>query len=392
MTAKTILLVDDEVKVLYSLSRTLSEDEFADIQIAQSGQEALERIKNTSDLALVVSDYHMPGMNGIELLEKVRESSPDITRILLTGGADLGMALDAVNRGNIFRFLVKPCASETFVAAITAGLRQHELITAERELLSKTLSGGIKAMIDILAVLSPEIFSQAGRLRNLARDLGTALHLEDRGWEIELAALLSQIGAVTMPRDLLKRWQKGELLAESEMKMIRTIPQTGKLLIKNIPRLENIAEAVGYQNCIYSGQTTADAPTSDEIPLMARILKVIVDYDRMVEKTKDSSVAFQTLLIHESEYDPTILATFHLQIMRNDGPASHRLSKARKGEKEVYIEGIKLGMVLTRDVVDQNGILIVSKDTVITDVLRYKLINYFRSQTIEAPVYIESIF
>ena len=174
------------------------------------------------------------------------------------------------------------------------------------------------------------------------------------------------------------------------MKMIRTIPQTGRLLIKNIPRLQSIAEAVGYQNCTYSGQTTIDAPTSEEIPLMARILKVIVDYDRMVEKTRDPSVAFQTLLIHESEYDPTILATFRLQVLRIDSQFTYRLSNALKGEKDVNIDGIKLGMVLTRDVIDKNGILIVSKDTVITDVLRYKLINYFRSRTIEEPVYIES--
>jgi response regulator RpfG family c-di-GMP phosphodiesterase len=392
MSSKPILLVDDEVKVLYSLSRSLSEEGFDDLKTAQNGQEALEIIKSTPDLTLIVSDFHMPGMNGIELLAQVREKSPDITRVLLTGAAELEMALDAVNRGNIFRFLVKPCAQEIFVAAIKDGLRQNELIKVERELLSKTLSGSIKVMVDILAVLSPGIFAQASRLRNLARDLAGALHLEEQAWEIELAALLSQIGAVTIPRDILKRWQKGELLEEPEIKMIRSIPYMGKLLIKNIPRLENIAEAVGYQDCTYSGQRTIDSPTADQIPLMARILKLIVDYDRLIEKTGDPSVAFQTLLVHESEYDPDILATFRLKVLRIDRQSPHRLAHPLKGEKDIYVEGIKLGMVLTRDVVDKNGLLIVSKDTVITDVLKYKLINYFRSHVIEEPVYIESVF
>jgi hypothetical protein len=166
----------------------------------------------------------------------------------------------------------------------------------------------------------------------------------------------------------------------------------GKLLIKNIPRLENIAEAVGYQDCTYSGQRTIDSPTADQIPLMARILKLIVDYDRLIEKTGDPSVAFQTLLVHESEYDPDILATFRLKVLRIDRQSPHRLAHPLKGEKDIYVEGIKLGMVLTRDVVDKNGLLIVSKDTVITDVLKYKLINYFRSHVIEEPVYIESVF
>lgn len=391
MNPKSILLVDDEIKVLYSLSRILSEADLTEIQIAQNGQEALDIIKNTPELALIVSDYHMPGQNGIALLDQIRQTSPDVIRILLTGAADLEMALEAVNRGNIFRFLLKPCSSETFVAAIHDGLRQRELIHVERELLSKTLSGSIKVMVDILAVLSPSIFAQASRLRALARELARVLDLSDQSWEIELAALLSQIGAVTVPREILKRWQDGGILLESEVKMIRSIPQMGKSLIKNIPRLENIAEAVGYQNCIFSGQATPDAPTGENIPLIARLLKVIIDYDRLVEKTGDPSVAFQTFLIHESEYDPNILAALRFLVSRPDSQ-SHRLSHTIKGEKEMYIEGLKVGMVLTRDVVDRNGALIVSKDTAITEVLKYKLLNYFRSQAIEGPVYIESIF
>ena len=392
MSAKPILLVDDEVNVLYSLSRSLSEEEFDNIKMAQNGQDALEIIKTTPDLALIVSDYHMPRMNGIELLTQVRENSPDVTRILLTGAADFEMSLEAINKGNIFRFLLKPCSSETFIAAIKDGLRQNELIRAERELLSKTLSGSIKVMIDILAVLSPDIFSQASRLRNLARDLAVELHLETQAWEIELAALLSQIGAVTMPRDTLQRWQKGELLTESETKMIGSIPRIGKLLIKNIPRLEDIAESVGYQNCTYGGPSAFEAPTAESIPLMARILKVIIDFDRLIEKSYNPSIAFQTMLIHQSEYDPKILAAFRLKIPTVDSLSSHKISYAGKGEKEISIEAIKLGMVLSRDVIDQNGILIVSKDTVITDVLMYKLINYFHSHAISEPIYIESAF
>ncbi len=392
MSSKPILLVDDEVKVLYSLSRSLSEEDFDNIKIAQNGQDALEIIKNTPDLALIVTDFHMPGINGIDLLAKVREASPDVIRILLTGAADLEMALDAVNKGNIFRFLLKPCSTENFTAAIKDGLRQNELISAERELLTKTLSGSIKVMVDILSMLSPGIFSQASRLRNLARDLAVILHLEDQAWEIELAALLSQIGAVTIPRYILDRWQRGELLDEPETKIIRSIPRIGKLLIKNIPRLENVAEAVGYQNCTYSGQAAVDAPTASDIPLMARILKVIIDFDRLVEKSYEPLVAFQTMLIHESEYDPEILAAFRSIIRNAENQYSHKISNARKGEKEITIEAVRLGMVLSRDVIDRNGILIVAKDTMINDVLMYKLVNYFRSHAILEPVYIESVF
>jgi response regulator RpfG family c-di-GMP phosphodiesterase len=301
------------------------------------------------------------------------------------------MSLEAVNRGNIFRFLLKPCDSETFLTAIQDGFRQSELIHAERELLSKTLSGSIKVMVDILGVLSPSVFAQASRLRTLAREIATALNLLEQSWEIELAALLSQIGAVTIPRDILKRWQEGGFLTESETKMIRSIPQMGRALIKNIPRLENIAAAVGHQTCVYGGPNNPDVPAGENIPQIARILKVIIDYDRLIEKTSDPAIAFQTLLIHESEYDPDILAILRFLTSRPD-LQSYRVSHPVKGEKEIYIEGLKVGMVLTRDVVDRNGALIVSKDTSVTEVLKYKLLNYFRAQAIEGPVYIESVF
>jgi hypothetical protein len=218
------------------------------------------------------------------------------------------------------------------------------------------------------------------------------LHLESQAWEIELAALVSQIGTVTMPHHILERWQRSELLTESEAKMIKSIPQMGKLLIKNIPRLENIAEAVGYQNCTYNSQAAIGAPVADDIPLIARILKVIVEFDRLLERSYSPSVAFRTMLVHQSEYDPNILAALRFTVLNVETQSSYKISGALKGEKEIFVEGIKLGMTLSRDVVDKNGILIVSKDTVISDVLMYKLFNYFQSQALSEHVYIENTF
>jgi hypothetical protein len=86
------------------------------------------------------------------------------------------------------------------------------------------------------------------------------------------------------------------------------------------------------------------------------------------------------------------MAVFRLKVLHIENQASHQLSNALPGEKEIYIDGLKLGMVLSRDVIDKNDILIVSRGTVITAVLMYKIINYFRSQAISEPVYIESAF
>src|SRR4030042_1805929 len=91
--------------------------------------------------AVIVSDLKMPGMNGIKFLSKVREMAPDSVRVMLTGFAELQTAIDAVNEGNIFRFLTKPCPPDILSRALDMGIEQYRLITAERELLEQTLKG-----------------------------------------------------------------------------------------------------------------------------------------------------------------------------------------------------------------------------------------------------------
>jgi response regulator RpfG family c-di-GMP phosphodiesterase len=389
MTSEIILLVDDEANVLSSLSRTLFEEDFGEILTAQNGTEALEVIKKEPFPNVIISDFHMPGMNGIDFLVQIRNILPDATRILLTGAADLDMALNAVNKGNVFRFLVKPCPQDVFIGAVKDGIRYNQLILGERELLSKTLNGSIKVMIDILEVQSPYVFTQSGRLRKLAHNLTVALKLENQSWEIELAALLSQIGAVTIPQEILYKQLKGTELNDSEREMIASIPRMGRQLIKNIPRMENVAEAVGNQNCTYLSQYESDSPIGKEIPIISRILKIIMDYDRLRGITHSSVEAINTMQSHFSEYDPDILSVFCTKVLQIDEQLTYKATKAKAGEKQIYVDDLKIGMVLTRDVNDKKGILVVAKGTVITEVLMYKLINFFRSQSLFTPIFIE---
>jgi len=389
MSDETILIVDDEVNVLSSLSRTLFEEDFGEIFTAKNGFEALKIISEETKPSVIISDYHMPGINGIDLLVKVREISPDTARVLLTGAAELDMAINAVNRGSIFRFLIKPCPSETFVQAVKDALRYNQLILSERELLSKTLNGSIKVMIDILDAQSPLIFSQSTRLRKLAHNLAEALELKDQMWEIELAALLSQIGAVTIPQDLLFKNLQGKDLFDSEREMINSIPRMGRQLIMNIPRLEVVAEAVGDQNCTFMKKIDPGSPYGKDIPVISRILKIVMDYDRFRGNLLSSVAAINAMKAKEYEYDPQIFSVFCTEVLQIDEQLAYYATKPNIGEKQIYVDDLKTGMVLARDVIDRNGILIVARDTIITEVMLYKLINYFRSQALVAPIFIE---
>ncbi len=130
-----ILFVDDEKGVLDGYERLLRKEFY--VSVAQSGQEALAVIREHGPFAVVISDMRMPGMNGAEFLSQVRAMAPHTVRMLLTGYTDLKAAIDAVNEGNIFRFLTKPSTKEVLIDAINIGLTQYHSAMAEVELLKK---------------------------------------------------------------------------------------------------------------------------------------------------------------------------------------------------------------------------------------------------------------
>jgi DNA-binding NtrC family response regulator len=127
-----VLLVDDDARVLTALQRLLREK--YDVSIASSATEALETLKHQT-FAVIVSDYRMPGMDGIALLNGMQKSAPNTVRVLISGQADLNAAVRAINEGQLFRFVHKPCQPSELLSAVAAAVEQHRLLTAERELL-----------------------------------------------------------------------------------------------------------------------------------------------------------------------------------------------------------------------------------------------------------------
>ncbi|MDX2500937.1 MAG: SpoIIE family protein phosphatase [Deltaproteobacteria bacterium] len=130
-----ILLVDDEAKVLAGIKRQLRK-KFT-IETALSGEEALKIIAEKGPFAVIVSDYHMPGMNGIDLLCRVKKVDPDTVRMMLTGSADMSTAIDAVNEGSIFQFHPKPCPAEKLGAAIKSGIDMYRQTTDSQTQMKK---------------------------------------------------------------------------------------------------------------------------------------------------------------------------------------------------------------------------------------------------------------
>lgn len=131
-----VLFVDDDPKILAAFRRQLRKK--IDIETVGSGSDGLKAIQSGDPFSVVVTDYCMPEMNGIEFLTRVREVAPETVRMLLTGSADLNAAIQAVNQGNIFRFLTKPCSPEALIEALLTGIKEYRQSHKERKFNKRT--------------------------------------------------------------------------------------------------------------------------------------------------------------------------------------------------------------------------------------------------------------
>ncbi|MFW5731545.1 MAG: response regulator [Desulfonatronovibrionaceae bacterium] len=149
MNDHKVLFVDDDQNILQGFKRILRKQ--FQVDTASGPVEGMRAINEKGPYAVVVADLRMPEMSGIELLSRVRSLFPDTVRIMLTGQGDLDSAVKAINAGNVFRFLTKPCYPANLEKALKDGIEQYRLITAEKEIMEKTVSGITQVLTEILA-------------------------------------------------------------------------------------------------------------------------------------------------------------------------------------------------------------------------------------------------
>ncbi len=346
-----ILCVDDEPEILKSLALHLRKE--YQVLTAVSGAEGLKVLKTVNDVAVVLSDMRMPGMDGAAFLSQAREICPDAVRMLLTGQTDIELAARAINEGQIFRFLIKPCPPDQLRQAIAAALKQHHLITAEKVLLQKTLLGSIKALVDVLAIINPVAFSHATRIRQYALELAQAIGVQEP-WQVEAAALLSQIGYISLPPEILEKIYYGEALNWEEKTLLAGVPKVAEQLLRNIPRLEPVLEILAQ----IDKPLGKNGELSQTVPLGARILKIAIDFDRLKARGGSGRFALDALRQDKEHYDQALLEAF----ARSQG-----VGEEDNALQEIPLHQVKVGMILKDELRTKSGLLIAGYDFEVTE-------------------------
>jgi putative two-component system response regulator len=274
-----VLMVDDEINLLSSYRRLLNES--FDLATAESGEKALELIESAGPFAVIVSDYKMPKMNGVELLKQVRVMAPDTVRIMLTGQGDLNIAMEAVNQGNVFRFLVKPCPHEELVQSISEGLSQYEAASRQQEVLrqevfeafyQKNLQGTFKMISTLLERKDPYTAGHQLRVSRLAGAIAVEMGLEDQTVEcVKVSASLHDIGKIYTPSEILS---KPGRLSELEFNLIKDHARAGYELLQEIELPWPVADIVLQHHERCDGSGYPKGLQGPEILLEARIIGV----------------------------------------------------------------------------------------------------------------------
>lgn len=371
--SQRVLFVDDDEVILATIRRQLRKR--FEFDMALNGEEALALLTNGGPYAVIVSDMRMPEMDGITLLARARDLCPDIVRIMLTGVADLQVAIEAVNRGSIFRFLTKPWPPDVLVSAISAGIEQHRLLTSERLLLERTLIGSIQVLTEILSLVNPTAFRRTGAIRDYVQHMARELRLPNR-WQIELAAALSQIGCVSLPEETIRKAYLGESLTTVEQDLFDQHPAVGARLLSRIPRLEVVAAMIARQEVGAEAAATGDADADATTALGSQILRVALMYDRLLARGLGRGGALTWLAQRPADYAPHIVAALSTMKMDREG---HRTAR-------VFVPDLRVGMVVAEAVRATNGAMVLPAGARISEPDEARLRSYACVVGLQEPV------
>jgi len=428
-TPATILFVDDEVNILSSLKRLFRPQGYR-IFIAESGAQGLE-IMAREVVDLVVSDMRMPEMNGAQFLEKVREQWPDTVRILLTGYAEVGATIDAINKGQIYRYVSKPWEDNDITLIVKHALQQKMLerekqrleelthkqnkelkdlnahleekvlarteevrqtmsfLEAAHEKLKKSFITSVRVFSNLIEMRNPGKSGHSRRVADLARTLAQNMGMsEAEVQDVFIAALLLDIGKIGLSDRLLDRPLHS--LGVDERTEVVKHPIKGEMALMALEQLHGAAKLIRSHCERFDGTGYPAHLAGLDIPLGARILAVADDYDTALIGTpfvKRLKPADALLFIQDGKgkrYDPAVVSALLTEF------GGHKRISQNASEMTLRSGQIIPGMALSRDLITQNGDMLLSRNHVLTEQIIEQIRGFERMEGHPLSIFIRT--
>lgn len=376
-TKKTILIVDDERLNINMLVEAL-EKEHATLA-AKNGEQALKRARGETPPDLILLDIKMPGMDGLEVCRRLKASRKTreipvifITSLSETSDETAGLAVGAVD------YITKPFQIDIVRARVATHLALKQAQDANKELLNETLGGSIRMLVEILSHSNPLAFERAMRLRRAMREMIADLKLPG-AWQYEIAAMLSQIGCVTLPPDLLGRIFKGLGVSLEERSLFDEHPSVGKSFLARIPRLEKAAAMIGAQ--FAPGEAIppeADLRKVDAGLLGGAILRLLSAFDQKLTLGSPPREILEELKDPGMGHFPPLVEALSAIIARR-----------KVIERSLMVHELAEGMILAQDVVTESGALLAPKGAEISLQTHYMLRNAVAMGTLKGLIMVQ---
>jgi response regulator RpfG family c-di-GMP phosphodiesterase len=428
--APMILCVDDEPNILSSLRRLFRAKGFQ-VRTAEGGQAGLALLE-TETVDLVISDMRMPEMDGAQFLAQVRVRWPDTVRLLLTGYSDITLIIDAINRGEIYRYITKPWDDYDIVLIVRQALERQALELEKKRLEAltrrqneelKTLNASLEARVEARTaelrvandslqsaneklksnfVTSIKVFStliemrggslagHSRRVADLSRRIALELQLDGKQVEeIFVAGLLHEIGKVGFADELLRT--PVAMMKPEQLDAYRKHAVQAEQLLLPLQDLRAASEIITAQFERFDGTGFPERLAEKTIPLGARILTLASDYDNMQIGTLTqrllSPEEARIIIVHSSgkRYDPEVVAAF-VNVL--GGVPREEAARERSGEIPVIARELLVGMVLSRDLITPSGLLMLSAEHVLDDRLIRKIMAFEKSGGMQLTAYI----
>jgi response regulator RpfG family c-di-GMP phosphodiesterase len=424
-----VLCVDDEPHILSALRRLFRTQGY-EVLTATSAADGLALMAQ-QPVDVVISDMRMPGMDGVQFLERARAMRPEALRLLLTGHADVDQVMGAVNRGEIYRYITKPWDDsdivlvlrhaferraleqekrrlealtlrqneqlrelnqdlEARVAARTAELKQaHDELLASNDKLKRNFLTSIRVFAGIIELRGANLAGHSRRVADLARRIGLRMGLEQHeAQQVFIAGLLHNIGKIGFSDALLELPMS--MMNGEQLNQYKRYPARGEQLLIPLDDLAEAAAIVRAHQERFDGQGFPDGLAGLGIPLGARILALASDYDNLqigtLTRNRLSREQAAALVIERrgTRYDPAVVAAFE------EVTTGRSVAADLPNDLELPVSALRPGMRTTRDLVTRDGSLLLSGDHVLTERLIAQIAGYAKTSNLTMVVHVRA--